>query len=78
MTEGQQQSERKVYRMLVRAAVMSGLDPVALIKRQEAERKMFRLSLDTIRNEFTRDKVREADILIFPGNNTPGNINLIN
>lgn len=58
MTEGQQQSERKVYKMLVRAAVMSGLDPVALIKRQEAELKMFRLSLDKIRNEFTRQSQR--------------------
>ncbi|KAK3515046.1 hypothetical protein QTP70_004038 [Hemibagrus guttatus] len=69
----------KVYRTVVRPAMLYGLETVSLRKRQEselevAELKMLRFSLDRIRNKFIRgtahvgrlgDKVREARLRWF-------------
>ena len=62
-------NERKVYKTVVRPAMLCGLKTVALRKRQEAElevakTKMLRLCfrvtwMDRIRNECHRDSTRE-------------------
>ena len=63
--------KEKVYRMVVRPAMMYGLEMLAIGRRQEAELKMLRFSvavtrIDKIRNEVIRgtgrlgEKAREV------------------
>ena len=59
MTEGFLHVKGKVYKMVVRPAMLYGLETVPLTKKQEAELKMVRFSLGVtrmskIKNEFIR------------------------
>lgn len=62
--------KEKVFKVVLRPAMMYSLETITLTKRQKVELEVFRFSLevtstDEIRKEYMRDKVREARLRWF-------------
>lgn len=62
--------KEKVFKVVLRPAMMYSLETITLTKRQKVELEVFRFSLevtstDKIRKEYMRDKVREARLRWF-------------